>query len=65
MTSGDITIVLSLIAVMSLFLAGFNLLPIPPLDGYKVAIWSIPVYVAMVAVTGFGLLLAWGMITIG
>ena len=54
-----------LIAVMSLFLAGFNLIPIPPLDGYKVAVWNIPVYVAMVAVTGFGLLLGWGILTIG
>jgi Zn-dependent protease len=50
---------------MSLFLAGFNLIPIPPLDGYKVAIWNIPVYIAMVAATGFGLLLGWGMISIG
>jgi Zn-dependent protease len=62
---GDTRTVLSLIAVMSLFLAGFNLIPIPPLDGYKVAIWNIPVYIAMVAATGFGLLLGWGMISIG
>jgi Zn-dependent protease len=65
MMTGDITVVLSLIAVMSLFLAGFNLLPIPPLDGYKVAVWSIPIYAVMVAVTGFGLLVGLGVITIG
>jgi Zn-dependent protease len=65
LTTGDVTIVLSLIAVMSLFLAGFNLLPIPPLDGYKVAVWSIPIYAAMVVVTGFGLLLGLNVITLG
>jgi len=62
---GAVGYVLSLIAVMSLFLAGFNLIPIPPLDGYKIAIWNIPIYVGMVAATGFGLLLGWGYITIG
>lgn len=56
--------VVQLIAVVSLFLAGFNLIPISPLDGYKVAVWNIPIYVAMVAVTGFGLLLGWGILTI-
>ena len=57
--------VIQLIAVMSLFLGGFNLIPIPPLDGYKIAIWNIPVYVAMVAATGVCLLLGWGIISIG
>jgi Zn-dependent protease len=61
---GAVGYVLSLIAIMSLFLAGFNLIPIPPLDGYKIAIWNIPIYVGMVAATGFGLLLGWGIITI-
>jgi Zn-dependent protease len=56
--------VLNLIAVMSLFLAGFNLIPIPPLDGYKIAIWNIPAYVGMVMVTGIFLMLGWGMISI-
>jgi Zn-dependent protease len=57
--------VIQLIAVMSLFLGGFNLIPIPPLDGYKIATWNIPVYIGVVAATGFCLLLAWGYITIG
>jgi Zn-dependent protease len=61
---GAVGYVLSLIAIMSLFLAGFNLIPIPPLDGYKIAVWNIPIYVGMVAATGFGLLLGWGIITI-
>jgi Zn-dependent protease len=62
---GAVGTVLNLIAVMSLFLAGFNLIPIPPLDGYKIAIWSILVYVAMVAAAGACLMLGWGIITIG
>ena len=57
--------VIQLIAVMSLFLGGFNLIPVPPLDGYKIAKWNIPVYAAMVAVTGLCLMVAWGMISIG
>ena len=57
--------VIQLIAIMSLFLAGFNLIPIPPLDGYKIATWNIPIYVGMVAATGLSLMLAWGYITIG
>ncbi|MFA5314297.1 MAG: site-2 protease family protein, partial [Methanomassiliicoccales archaeon] len=36
---------LNMLAVLSLFLAVFNLLPIPPLDGSKIIRWSLPVYV--------------------
>lgn len=62
---GTVGLILYLVAFMSLFLGGFNLIPIPPLDGYKVAIWSIPVYAAMVAATGSCLLLALKIITLG
>lgn len=34
------------VSQINLFLAGFNLLPIPPLDGSKVAGWNIPAYIA-------------------
>lgn len=34
------------VAEINLFLAGFNLLPVPPLDGFKVAQWNIPSYLA-------------------
>jgi len=57
--------VIQLIAIMSLFLAGFNLIPIPPLDGYKIAVWNISVYVGMVVATGLCLMLAWGYVSIG
>jgi Zn-dependent protease len=57
-------LILNLVAVMSLFLGGFNLIPIPPLDGYKIAIWSIPVYLVMVAAIGASLLLVMGYIVL-
>jgi Zn-dependent protease len=62
---GTTGLILNLVAIMSLFLGGFNLIPIPPLDGYKIAIWSIPVYLAMVALTGASLMIVMGYITIG
>jgi Zn-dependent protease len=54
---------LNMLAVLSLFLAVFNLLPIPPLDGSKVVRWSIPIYLAVGAVSVFLLLIGWGIIT--
>jgi Zn-dependent protease len=61
---GTTGLILNLVAVMSLFLGGFNLIPIPPLDGYKIAIWSIPVYLMMVVATGASLLLVMGFINL-
>lgn len=40
----------TMLASLNAFLAFFNLLPIPPLDGSKVAGWNIGVYVAVLAV---------------
>lgn len=34
------------------YLALFNLLPIPPLDGSKVVVWNIPIYIVTIAVAG-------------
>lgn len=34
------------------YLALFNLLPIPPLDGSKVVAWNIPIYIVTIAVAG-------------
>jgi Zn-dependent protease len=39
------------VLVMAL-LAVFNLLPVPPLDGSKIARWSVPVYLAMAGLAG-------------
>lgn len=48
---------------INLLLAAFNLLPVPPLDGYKVFKWNLPVYIvtfgaaaAMVALMYTGIL---------
>lgn len=40
----------SMFASLNAFLALFNLLPIPPLDGSKIASWNIPVYVVTFAI---------------
>ncbi|MBC7080633.1 MAG: site-2 protease family protein [Thermoplasmatales archaeon] len=40
---------LILIASINAFLAIFNLIPIPPLDGIKILSWNMPVWVAMLA----------------
>lgn len=44
-----------LAARISFFLAFFNLLPIPPLDGSKIINWSLPVWIAVTAVSFAGL----------
>lgn len=41
------------------FLAVFNLLPVPPLDGSKVWAWSKPLYIVSMAVAASLLVLAW------
>lgn len=46
-----------LLAYMNSFLAVFNLLPIPPLDGSKIFRWNMYVYIAMLAAAGALLLL--------
>lgn len=40
----------SMFAYLNAFLAVFNLLPIPPLDGSKIWKWSVPVYIFAFAV---------------
>jgi len=44
--------VLAFVAYVNLFLGGFNLLPIGPLDGSKIFGWSIKSYVLLVALIG-------------
>ncbi len=38
---------------VNVWLAFFNLWPIPPLDGSKVITWNIPVYIILLATSGF------------
>ena len=44
--------ILFMLAYMNAFLALFNLLPIPPLDGSKIYKWNIGIYIAMLAAAG-------------
>ncbi len=44
-----ITIAAFSVASINFLLAGFNLLPIPPLDGSKIWRWNLPVYIALLA----------------
>ena len=46
---GVVVIFFYLLAYLNAFLALFNLLPIPPLDGSKIWGWSMPVYIAAIA----------------
>ncbi len=42
----------------NVFLAAFNMIPIPPLDGSKVWAWNRPVYIAVLVAAGLLLVLA-------
>jgi len=57
--AGALGYAFQLLTIMSLFLGVFNLLPIPPLDGEKIARWNIPVYVLTIGTAGVLLYLAW------
>ncbi|HSV41902.1 MAG TPA: hypothetical protein VLH13_00655 [Methanomassiliicoccales archaeon] len=53
-----------LLALINIFLGGFNLIPLPPFDGEKIARWSIPVYLITVISAGVMLMVLWGIIKI-
>lgn len=48
--SGALLTILSQVAVVNVILAGFNMIPIMPLDGAKVWHWNKGVYLAIVAI---------------
>ena len=50
LTTGRLYAIVGLLAHFNVFLALFNLIPIPPLDGSKILKWNVPVYIVMVAV---------------
>jgi Zn-dependent protease len=55
---------LNIMAYLSLILAVFNLLPIPPLDGSKVVRWNIPIYLLVMAMAIILALISYGIIEI-
>jgi Zn-dependent protease len=59
---GAWTFAFNLIGVLSLFLAGFNLIPFGPLDGKKVLDWSPVVWISTVGVAAVMLMIGWGII---
>jgi Zn-dependent protease len=58
----DLSLAIYLIGRINIFLALFNLLPIPPLDGYKVATWNIGVYIVIMGASVVLFLLSMGII---
>jgi Zn-dependent protease len=44
-SGGLLGFALAWVGSVNFLLAAFNMLPIPPLDGYKVAKWNVPIYV--------------------
>ncbi|MBC7129520.1 MAG: site-2 protease family protein [Thermoplasmatales archaeon] len=50
--------IIALIASINAFLAIFNLLPIPPLDGRKILSWSMPIWLSMLVTSAILLFLS-------
>jgi Zn-dependent protease len=58
-TTGFSSAIFGLLAYLNAFLALFNMIPIPPLDGSKIVKWNIPVFVIMVALAALLLYFVW------
>ena len=63
-SSGTIYSIFLLFAMLNGFLALFNLLPIPPLDGSKIYGWNMPIYIMMMVLAGVILAGGWGFLPI-
>lgn len=60
--SGMISVIFAQIGIVNLFFAAFNLIPIPPFDGSKVASWNIGIYIATLGAAVILLLIGYGVI---
>jgi Zn-dependent protease len=51
------------VAMVNIFLAGFNMIPLMPLDGAKVAHWNIGIYIgAFALIIGLGIFIWFGIL---
>jgi Zn-dependent protease len=49
--------------MVNIFLAGFNMIPLMPLDGAKVAHWNIGIYIgAFALIIGLGIFIWFGIL---
>lgn len=49
-TTGLASQIFFMLGWLNAFLGVFNMIPFPPLDGHKIALWSIPVYIVFAAI---------------
>lgn len=57
--TGLLAVALYLVGQINIMLAFFNLLPIPPFDGYKVFKWSLPAYIISFGTSAALFVLVW------
>jgi Zn-dependent protease len=57
-------IVFFTLASINAFIGAFNLIPVPPFDGWKILKWRISVYISLLAIAVILVLLSWGFIPI-
>jgi len=57
--TGLLAVALYLVGQINIMLAFFNLLPIPPFDGYKVFKWSLPAYIISFGASAALFVLVW------
>lgn len=57
---GFVTLLVYMLAYINAFLALFNLIPFPPLDGSKIIRWNMGIWIFLIALSGFEFLYVTG-----